>query len=182
MNDIVRSDLYRYGGLTGLKGFKKAMKIPGFRYIYFLRMAKNNKKYTIKGAISRFFVIRLGYKYGYQIDIETEIGKGFYIGHYGTVVIGQETVIGSNCNVSHNVTIGRVHKGRLEGLPTIGDRVWIGTGSVIVGKIFIGSNVLIAPNTVVKFDVPDNSTVTGNPARIILKDKPSEGYINNILE
>ncbi len=182
MNDITRSDLYRYGGLKGLKGFKRGMKIPGFRYTYFLRMAKNNKKYTFKGAISRFLVIRLGYKYGYQIDIQTEIGKGFYIGHYGTVIIGQEAIIGSNCNVSHNVTIGSIPKGRLKGLPTIGDRVWIGTGAVIVGKINIGSNVLIAPNCIINFNVPDNSTVIGNPARIILKDKPPEGYINNILE
>ena len=66
-------------------------------------------------------------------------------------------------------------------MPTIGDRVWFGTGAVVVGKIKIGSDVIIAPNSLVNFDVPDNSTVIGNPARIIRRDKPPTGYINNIL-
>ena len=181
MDDITKADLFRYGGLKDFKGFFTGLKIPGFRYTYFMRMAKNNHKYTFKGAISRVFVIRMGFKYGYQIDINATISKGFYIGHFGTIIIGQDVVIGSNCNVAHNVTIGRIPKGKLKGLPTIGDRVWFGTGAVVVGKIKIGSDVIIAPNSLVNFDVPDNSTVIGNPARIIRRDKPPTGYINNIL-
>lgn len=34
MQKIVQKDLYRYGGLTGVKGFIKGWFIPGFRYIY----------------------------------------------------------------------------------------------------------------------------------------------------
>jgi len=182
MNKTIRSDLFRYGGLKGFKGFRKGMKIPGFRYTYYLRMAKNNKKFTFKGAIARFFIIRLGYKYGYQIDFEAQIGKGFYIGHYGCVVVAPQAVLGENCNISHNVTIGGIYSGRKKGFPSIKDRVWIGTGAVIVGNIKIGSDVRISPNSFINFDVPDNSTVIGNPARIIRKDKPSEGYINYILD
>ena len=63
----------------------------------------------------------------------------------------------------------------------IGDKVWIGTGAVIVGRIDIISNVLIAPNSFVNFDVPDNSLVIGNPARIIQRENATEGYINSIL-
>jgi serine O-acetyltransferase len=37
------------------------------------------------------------------------------------------------------------------GCPTINDNVWIGTNSVIVGKITIGTDVLIAPNSFVNF-------------------------------
>lgn len=55
--------------------------------------------------------------------------------------------------------------------------VWIGTGSVIVGNVKIGSNVLIAPNSFVNMNVPNNSLVIGNPAKIISKENPTDGYI-----
>jgi serine O-acetyltransferase len=80
------------------------------------------------------------------------------------------------------VTIGRAYKDGKIGRPTIDDYVWIGTGSVLVGNISIGKNVLIAPNTFVNFNVPDNSLVIGNPAKIIQRDNPTKYYINNILD
>ena len=181
MNEIISYDLYRYGGLKGVNGFRKGFKIPGFRYTYFLRMARDNNKYSFKGIFSRMFIKIMRYKFGFQIELGAQIGKGFYIGHFGTIIIGGEVIIGSNCNVSHNVTIGGVPNGKLKGVPTIGDRVWIGTGAVVVGKINVGSDVLIAPNSLVNFNVPANSTVIGNPARIIKRDNPPTGYINNIL-
>ena len=67
------------------------------------------------------------------------------------------------------------------GRPTIDDYVWIGTGSVLVGNIKIGKNVLIAANSFVNFDVPDNSIVIGNPGKIISKENPTRYYINNVL-
>ena len=96
-------------------------------------------------------------------------------------MINGNSTIGKNCNIAHNTTIGEVSNGKLKGYPTIGDYVWIGTGSVIVGNITIGNNVLIAPNAFVNINVPDDSLVLGNPARIIEKNNPTEGYINNIL-
>lgn len=52
---------------------------------------------------------------------------------------------------------------------------------MIAGKINIGNNNLIAHNSFVNMDIPDNSLVIGNPAKIIKKENPTEGYINNIL-
>ena len=57
--------------------------------------------------------------------------------------------------------------------------MWIGVNSTIVGKIKIGNNVLIAPNSFVNVDVPDNSVVVGNPCKIIYKENATENYINN---
>lgn len=177
MDKIIKSDLYRYGGRTSLfKGFKS----EGFRYMYFFRKASNYKKFSLLGLYYRFIIRRLGYKYGIQIPVGTEIGEGFYIGHYGTIVINVKAKIGKNCNITHNTTIGQANRGKLKGYPTIGDNVYIGTGAVIVGNINIGSNVLIAPNSFVNMDVPDRSVVVGNPAKIIKKDNPTIGYINNI--
>lgn len=178
MKHIIKSDLYRYGGQTSLyKGLKK----PGFRYMYFKRLAENKKRFSIKGLFYGFILRRLSYKYGFQIPANTKIGEGFYIGHFGTIVINVDATIGKFCNIAHATTIGRASRGHLKGSPTIGDYVWIGTGSVIVGNIKIGSNVLIAPNSFVNFNVPDNAMVIGNPGTITEKDNPTNGYINNII-
>lgn len=180
MDKIIQADLYRYGELTGRKGFYRGLLIPGFRYMYFLRKASKHSKYSVKGIFYRLIVSRYSYKYGFQIPVTTQIGEGFFIGHFGTIVINNKAKIGKNCNIAHGVTIGQVNTGKFKGSPTIEDKVWIGTGSVIVGNINIGSNVLIAPNSFVNSDVPANSLVIGNPAKIIQKDNPTEGYIVHI--
>jgi serine O-acetyltransferase len=48
----------------------------------------------------------------------------------------------------------------------------------VVGKIEIGNDVLIAPNTYVNFDVPSHSIVVGSPGIIIPREKATEGYVN----
>lgn len=121
------------------------------------------------------------FKYGFEIDLNARIGEGFYLSeHLGKVVIGP-VKIGDHCNIAHGVTIGRAYKKGKIGRPTLGNRVWIGTGSVLVGGITVGSDVMIAPNTFLNIDVPDNSVVIGNPARIIPKSNPTRHYIDFIL-
>ena len=107
----------------------------------------------------------------------TSIGGGFYIGHHGPIVINASAVIGENCNVAQNVTIGMENRGKRKGCPTIGDKVWIGAGAVVVGKITIGDDVLIAPNSFVNRDVPSHSIVLGNPCKIVYRENATEGYI-----
>lgn len=182
MNRLIKADLFRYGGLTGMKGFMKGIFIPGFRFMCILRKISESRRYSLKWLILTFLKSIYTYKYGFQIPSNTEIGEGFYIGHFGTIVINGKVKIGKNCNIAHCVTIGQANRGKLKGYPTIGDFVWIGTGSVIVGNIKVGSNVLIAPNSFVNHDVPDNSIVLGNPCKIISKENPCDGYICHILE
>ena len=74
------------------------------------------------------------------------------------------------------------NRGKRKGYPTIGDRVYIGINSVIVGKITIGDDVLIAPNSFVNVDIPSHSVVFGNPCVIKHRDWATEGYVNNIKE
>lgn len=177
-NNVIKSDLFRYNGCTNLL---KGMTKPGFRYTYYFRKAKKHKKYSPLGLFYRLILKRLGYKYGFQIPVETNIGEGFYIGHYGTIVINRNAKIGKNCNIAHCTTIGQSNRGTKKGCPTIGDKVWIGAGTVIVGNVVIGNNVLIAPNSFVNIDVPDNSLVIGNPAKVIQKENPTQGYINHLV-
>jgi len=175
---FIKTDLYRYNKNTSIiKGFR----FEGFRYTYYLRKASQFKPNSILGIFYRIVLKRLSYKFGFQIPAATSIGKGLYIGHFGSIIINYKAIIGDYCNLTHNITIGETFRGAKKGCPTIGNYVWIGTGAVIVGKINIGNNVLIAPNTYVNFDVPDNSIVMGSQCKIIPNIEATQGYINNIL-
>lgn len=115
------------------------------------------------------------------MDIQTfKIGEGFYIGHWGQIFISSQAVIGDNCNISQGVTIGVSNRGDNIGAPVIGDRVYIGPGVKIFGKVTIGNDVAIGANAVVTKDIPDNSVAVGIPARVI-STEGSHGYIQNII-
>jgi serine O-acetyltransferase len=182
MNNTIKADLFRYGGLSGLRGFLIGLTIPGFRFSFLLRQAAAHPKYSLPGLFYRLLLRRYSLKYGFQIHPSTQVGKGLYLGHFGTIIVNARARIGHYCNIGPGVTIGQENRGKRKGCPTIRDKVWIGTNAVIVGKIEIGSNVLISPGSFVNFDVPENSIVIGNPARIIPRENPTESYINNILE
>lgn len=102
-----------------------------------------------------------------------------YIGHAYCITINANAQLGRNCNIHKGVTIGQENRGERKGCPTIGDEVWIGINTTIVGNIKIGNDVLIAPNLYVNCDIPDHSVVFGNPCIIKHKENATEGYINN---
>ena len=112
----------------------------------------------------------------------TAWGGGIYIGHAYNITINCRAKIGRNCNIHKGVVIGQVNRGPRKGYPTIGDRVWIGINSAIVGKVTIGDDVLIAPNSFVNIDIPSHSVVFGNPCVIKHRDWATEDYVNNIVE
>jgi serine O-acetyltransferase len=103
-----------------------------------------------------------------HIDAQATIGPGFYIAHIGGVHINPAAVLGKNCDVAHRVTIGASAMGR-QGVPVLGDEVYVGTGATLIGKIKIGSGAKIAANTLVITNVPEGATVMGVPGRIIMR-------------
>lgn len=110
-----------------------------------------------------------------------KIGPGFYVPHPLGIVIGGAT-IGKNFTISQNCTIGgRKPVGAYKVEPagwyakdtiTIGDWVFMGTGSCVFGPIKIGDNVIIGANSIVTKNVPSNVMVAGIPARVIKKLEP----------
>jgi len=169
---LAYSDMSRHK-IPGNKfiSFLKKWSVPGCKYMILWRFAD-------RGGFWKIIMRHYSIKYGYQIPIGTRIGKGFYIGHFGAIVINHDVSIGEHCNIAQNVTIGMENRGKRKGTPKIGNRVWIGAGSVIVGKITIGDDVLIAPNAYVNCDVPSHSVVLGNPCIIRHKENATENYIN----
>lgn len=178
---LIESDLYRCIGSRDInKLYKYILSDPGFQFIFFLRFASVRPTSVYRKrihAFAYFFHKKYFFKYGFQVPIQTTIGKGFQILHFGHFIVNPLTKFGNNCTIFPGVTIGQDKKGLV---PTIGNEVWIGTNSIIVGGVHIGNNVLIAPGSFVNFDVPDNCLVIGNPGKFIVKsEKIVDGYINN---
>lgn len=121
-------------------------------------------------------------RFACHVDLseKTSIGPGLYVNHPYGITINSRAVIGSNCNLTKGVTIGQENRGPRRGAPVIGDRVWIGMNSTVVGAVTIGDDVLIAPNTLVNRDVPPHSVVIGCPCSIHPRQNATEGYINNL--
>ncbi|UVT17875.1 MAG: serine acetyltransferase [Nitrospira sp.] len=111
---------------------------------------------------------RIRSKWGIEISRSAEIGRGFYIGHYGGITISGLARIGRDVNISQLVTIGVSGRGENRGVPIIGDNVYIAPGAKIFGKIRVGNNVKIGANAVVHKDIPDDAVVVLDPGfRII---------------
>jgi serine O-acetyltransferase len=127
------------------------------------------------------FLVRLLHKV--DVSHRARIGPGFYLGHPATIFIGPAR-IGSNVNVTHNVTIG-FGFGARRGFPTIGNDVWIGPGATLTGRITVGDGATIAAGAVVSQDVPPGALVAGNPSRVVMArygNHPLLGYPLDGLE
>ncbi len=177
-----QSDLYRHmGGQSGLKTALRAYRlVPGFRFMVWLRLAAATA--GMRGAwklvhiIARIMHKHYRIKFGISIPYNTDIGAGFYIGHYGGIVVNERARIGRNCNISHGVTIGQTNRGERAGVPVIGNDVYLGPGSVVIGAVKIGDGCAVGANAVVTRDLVDNAIAVGIPAKVI-STNGSAGYV-----
>ena len=120
----------------------------------------------------RFFIARLisqraRRKTGIEIHPGATIGKRLFIDHGMGVVIGETAVVGDDCTIYHQATLGGTGKDKNKRHPTIGNNVLAGAGAKVLGPIYIGDNVKIGAGAVVLKGVESNNTVVGVPARSI---------------
>jgi serine O-acetyltransferase len=105
--------------------------------------------------------------FGVDINPAARIGKGIFLDHATSLVIGETTVIEDNVSILQGVTLGGTGKETGDRHPKIRHGVLIGAGAKILGNIEIGYCARVASGSVVLHSVPHNKTVAGVPARIV---------------
>jgi acetyltransferase-like isoleucine patch superfamily enzyme len=113
--------------------------------------------------------------YGFHI----EVGENFFANYNFIVLDGNYVRIGDNVWIAPNVGIYAAGhpldvEDRIAGeeyaFPvTIEDNVWIGGSVSIIGGVTIGKNSVVAAGSVVIRDVPPDTLVAGNPAKVVRK-------------
>lgn len=171
----IKSDLYRFNG-NDKQFLKTLFKNSYFRFQVYLRMAKSDV-YALS-FIFRFLKAKLGKKVNIQLNHNVAIGYGLYIPH-GNVVINSQASIGNNCSFLQFVSVGAIHYGKSA---DIGDNVYIGPSSCLVGAIKVGSNSVLGAGTVAAKDIENNSVVVGAPAKVIKKVEDIAMYSDNLCD
>ena len=143
-----------------------------FEKYYYIKSHNNTKS-----KIYKYKLYKIQEKFNSGISLESDI-KGEVVLPHGLngIFISQGAVIGENCVIFHQVTIGSntLKDSKNQGAPIIGNNCFIGVGAKIIGNVTIGNNVRIGANCVVTKDVPDNATVVLGENRIILHNTPRD--------
>ena len=150
-----------YPGLHALILHRIAHKLNYWKIPLIPRMISN---------ISRFFT-------GIEIHPQARIGRRFFIDHGMGVVIGATTIIGDDVLLYQGVTLGGTGNEHGKRHPTLGNNIVVGSGAKVLGNIEIGSNSRIGAGSVVIDNVPENSTVTGVPGRIVRQKLLIQGQL-----
>ena len=144
--------LLLYPGVHALVWYRVAHFFFNIKLKFVARLLSN---------LARFFT-------GVEIHPGAKIGKNLFIDHGMGVVIGETAVIGNNCTIYQNATLGGTGKQHNKRHPTLGNNVVVGAGAKVLGNITIGNNDKIGANAIVLKDVPSDCTVVGI-GRVIAK-------------
>lgn len=141
---------------------------PGYHAVLYHRVAHFFYKLKL------FFIARLISQFnrgvtGIEIHPGAQIGKRLFIDHGMGIVIGETAIIGDDCLIYHQVTLGGMSSKDEKRRPTLGNNVMVGTGAKILGNIHIGDNVKIGANCIVIHDVEAGKTVVGVPGQVLIK-------------
>ena len=156
--------------------FEILFAYPGFHARQFHRLSHTLYKWHVPffprwiSHISRFLT-------GIEIHPGATLGEGVFIDHGMGVVIGETAIVGDNVTIYQGVTLGGTSLQKVKRHPTLGNRVIVGVGAKVIGNITIGDNTRIGAGSVVVKSAPPNSTVVGNPGRVVAVHDPETDTI-----
>jgi serine O-acetyltransferase len=104
---------------------------------------------------------------GIHLHLSADIGPGLYIGHFGNIVL-RNCRLGGHCSIAQSVHIEPAADAP-EG-PVIGDRVWIGGHTQIIGAWQVGDRSTIGAGALVTRDIPEGALFIGRPGRVVMSD------------
>ncbi len=110
---------------------------------------------------------RVSERFGVDIHPAARIGQGVMMDHATAIVVGETAVVGDDCSILQEVTLGGTGAAHQDRHPKIGRGVLIGAGAKVLGNIEVGDGARVAAGSVVLKPVPAGCTVAGVPAKIV---------------
>lgn len=165
--DLLASDFYRDGG---------SVSVSRLLFIYLFR--RDNRRIYILIRLARFFDQRghsrlsklmsrkMREEFGCIVSPKTKIGLNLRLPHPLGIVIGEGVIIGNDCTIYQQVTLGGARKGDWQAgrYPNVGNDVTLFAGAKILGDLEIGDQAVVGANAVVVDNVPANAIAVGVPA------------------
>jgi serine O-acetyltransferase len=155
--------------------FRTWFQDPAFRPVFTLRAVQacsRNRWQAPLRLLARLWHRRTQARCGVDIPAMLSVGPAFKLAHGFGVVINGQVKIGSNVTVMQGVTIG----GSAHGVPRIEDEVIICANATVIGPVTLGQGSVVGAGCVVTRDVLANTTVVGNPQRVIPRRSTPRGY------
>lgn len=149
----------------------------GFHSLVTYRMA-NALWYTQRDGLARYFQSLSSRIFGADIHPACTIGAGCVISGATGIVIGETAVLGNDCYISHDVTLGGTGKESGDRHPKLGKAIFVGAGATILGNIKVGDGSVINAGAVVTKAVDSYVRVGGVPAKFISNIAIDEDTIN----
>lgn len=150
---------YRKRELLILRAILLYYRDPNFRVVVLIQYASKGKNLRLR----QFCCKKLSVKYGVFTSKDAIIGRNLKVEHFNGLVIGSGAIIGDNCTLYQQVTIGQ----KDNKYPIIGNNVVVYAGAKVLGHIKVGNNAIIGANAVIINDVPEYGIAVGVPARVI---------------
>lgn len=172
MFDNIREDWHPYEHDFTAPGFGVMVVYRFGRWRYKIQPKLLRKPFSF---LYKFLKVIMQILTGIEFPCEIKIGKRFKIEHFSGFIVSGDASFGDDVIIRNGVTIG-LKNTKIRGSPSIGNRVDIGAGAKILGKITVGDDAVIGANAVVIKDVPSNSIAVGVPARIL----PRKGEENEV--
>jgi len=162
MFDNLRADTRRLREIK-TKGFpwyviESLLFETGYQAVVLFRLASWFKRHrwpVLGPAVARY----CQFLTGVDIAPAAVIGPGLRIAHGTGIVVGNGVVIGRDCLLMQNVTLGAPTTARIGDMPVVGDRVTLGAGCAVIGKVRIGDGCFVGAHALVTEDVPADSKV-----------------------
>jgi len=117
--------------------------------------------------LALYYQNRISEVFAVDIHPAATIGKGIFVDHGTSLVIGETSIVGDNVSMLHEVTLGGTGNETGDRHPKIGNGVLIGAGAKILGNVRVGDGSKVGAGSVVLDDVPAHTTVVGVPATAV---------------
>ena len=179
MSRVKNDDAHVHGGLKFWQIVVEDLSVqggqwsrPGFHALLMYRIGRERHRH---GSIARKLIgiaYHLAHRvvrnfYGIELHSSAHLGRRVKIAHQGGIVIHENASIGDGCVIRQCVTIGAASDETFDRAPRLGCNISVGAGAVIMGRVTLGDNCRIGPNSVVMVNVPAGAMITAPASRLV---------------